>query len=161
MSILPSPSQQQRPRRSFGAIVAAETVADASLWISQVSGTERTRRLGLLADMLLAANPETGETDELVLVAELIDEPTQPEGLVIDQDVAADLAVETLVAELVDPRRQRDSDREVRVYPEAWYTKTAEGRAVTAASPFRNGPRYVTRSARTTELAAAGTAVRP
>lgn len=147
MSILPSSTPKHRipaGGRSFGAIVAAETLKDAEAWINEVSGTERVRRLALVADMLIAANPE-----------QLADEA--------DADEAAEMAVETLIERLNDEKQ--NVEREAR--EDVW--SAAEETAVKTWSPFRTswapgrvGPRWVCKSGRygNGELATAGTAVR-
>ncbi|WP_404871077.1 hypothetical protein ACI1MP_38030 (plasmid) [Kitasatospora griseola] len=143
MSILPSSAPKHRTPgagRSFGAIIAAETLADAQAWIDQVGGGARSHRLALLADMLLAANPESAPVES---------EDTDP-------DEAAELAVETVIQRLTDEKRRAEREAELA----AW--TPAEAAAVERWSPFRSGPRYVTRSGRygNGELASAGTAVR-
>ncbi|WBP92184.1 hypothetical protein [Kitasatospora cathayae] len=138
MSILPSSAPKHRtPGRSFGAIIAAETLTDAQAWIDEVGGGARSHRLALLADMLLAANPELIESEEDV-----------------DPDAAADLAVETVIQRLNDEKARAEREAEL----DAW--TPSEAKAVAAASPWRNGPRWVTRSGLTGKSASAGTAVR-
>ncbi|MEV7602925.1 hypothetical protein AB0O91_36725 [Kitasatospora sp. NPDC089797] len=142
MSILPSSAPKHRTPgagRSFGAIIAAETLTDAQAWIDAAGGGARSHRLALLADMLLAANPDTA--------------PAEDED--VDPDEAADLAVETVIQRLNDEKRRAEREAEL----DAWTPKVTE--AIAAASPFRNGPRWVTRSGRygNGELAPAETAV--
>ncbi|MEV7217881.1 hypothetical protein AB0O31_32900 [Kitasatospora cineracea] len=151
-TILPSSVPNYRTPgagRSFGAIIAAETLADAQAWIDQVGGAARTRRLGLLADMLLAANPEPTDTDVEAGSEAKVD------SVVVDPDEAADMAVETVIQRLADEKKQAEREAELA----AW--TPAEAAAVERWSPFRSGPRYVTRSGRygNGELATAGTAV--
>ncbi|MFJ9846294.1 hypothetical protein ACIRYZ_38820 [Kitasatospora sp. NPDC101155] len=163
MSILPSSAPKHRTPgagRSFGAIIAAETLADAQAWIDQVGGGARSRRLALLADMLLAANPEPAESENTdrgyvrISAPSLEKNPELIECEDVDPDEAADLAVETVIQRLNDEKKRAEREAEL----DAWTPKVAA--AVAAASPWRNGPRWVTRSGLTGKSASAETAVR-
>ncbi|MFD7590687.1 hypothetical protein ACFV84_35215 [Kitasatospora sp. NPDC059811] len=157
MSILPSSTPKHRTpaSRSFGAIIAAETLADAQAWIDEVGGGARSHRLGLLADMLLAANPEPAESEGVdcgfvrISAPNLDANPELVESEDADPDEAADLAVETVIQRLNDEKHRAEREAELA----AWTPKEAD--AVAAASPWRNGPRWVTRSGLTGKSAQA------